>query len=208
MNNPYNICIWKEIEECTSCILKEKLICHFNRKYLLSFIGSFFVFAITAFIGVIISGYGWFLLGWVGFWLIFFEIWEIRILCSHCPYYGGESRVLHCIANYGSLKIWKYKPKPMNTSEKIQLIIGFIMLVGYPLIFLILDSQFIFLIISIMEIFIFFTFLLIKRCNRCVNFSCPLNRVKKVCIDIFLKKNPAMRKAWEDSGYKVLCDNS
>jgi len=204
MKNTNNICIWKDNEECNKCSIKGKLICHFHRKYLFSFIGLFVVFAITAFIGVIISGYGWFLLGWVSFWLFFFEIWEIRILCSHCPYYAEEGRVLHCIANYSSLKIWKYHPEPMNTSEKIQLIIGFIMLVGYPLIFLILDSQFIFLIISIMEIFIFFSFLLIKRCNKCVNFSCPLNRVKKEFIDTFLEKNPVMRKVWEESGYKVL----
>jgi len=204
MKNTNNICIWKDNEECNKFSIKGKLICHFHRKYLFSFIGLFVVFAITAFIGVIISGYGWFLLGWVSFWLFFFEIWEIRILCSHCPYYAEEGRVLHCIANYSSLKIWKYHPEPMNTSEKIQLIIGFIMLVGYPLIFLILDSQFIFLIISIMEIFIFFSFLLIKRCNKCVNFSCPLNRVKKEFIDTFLEKNPVMRKVWEESGYKVL----
>jgi hypothetical protein len=169
----------------------------------LSFIFFFFIFAITSFIGVILSGYGWYLLGWIGFWLFFFEVWEIRILCSHCPYYAEEGRTLHCIANYSSLKLWKYRPGPMSVSEKIQLLIGFIILVGYPLIFLILSGQFILLIISVIEIFGFFSFLLLKRCGRCVNFSCPFNRVKKECVDTFLKKNPIMRKAWENKGYKV-----
>lgn len=201
MMNHDDICVWKDTAECETCPINGELICHFHRKYLLSFIGFFFAFAITAFVGVIMAGYGWFLLGWVGFWLFFFEFWEIRILCSHCPYYAEERRTLHCIANYGSLKLWKYHPEPMNLSEKIQLIIGFSILVGYPLIFLILGGQLIFLIITIIEIFIFFSFLMIKRCGSCLNFSCPLNHVKKEIIDAFLKKNPVMRKAWEERGY-------
>ncbi|MCK4480005.1 MAG: hypothetical protein KAV01_05725, partial [Candidatus Lokiarchaeota archaeon] len=120
MMNHDDICVWKDTAECGTCPINGKLICHFQRKYLFSFIGFFFVFAITAFVGVIMAGYGWFLLGWVGFWLFFFEFWEIRILCSHCPYYAEEGRKLHCIANYGSLKLWKYHPEPMNLSEKIQ----------------------------------------------------------------------------------------
>ncbi len=204
MKNLYDICIWKDSKECNDCSIQNKVICHFHIKYLLSFVGLFSVFVITVFIGVIMSGYGWFLIGWIGFWIFFFEFWEIRILCRHCPYYAEEGRTLHCIANYSSLKIWKYHPEPMNKSEKIQLMIGFIILVGYPLIFLILGSQFIILIISIIEIFVFFSFLLIKRCAKCMNFSCPFNRVEKECVDIFLKNNPVMRKAWEDSGYKLL----
>jgi hypothetical protein len=124
MKNPHDICIWKDTEECNDCSLKDKLICHFHSKYLFSFLGFFIVFVITTFIGVIIAGFGWFLLAWLGFWFIFFEFWEIRILCSHCPYYAEEGKSLHCIANYGSLKLWKYHPEPLNLSEKIQLMIG------------------------------------------------------------------------------------
>jgi hypothetical protein len=203
MKNPYDICTWKDLEECNNCSIKVELICHFHSKYLLSFMAFFLVFAITSFIGVILAGFGWFLLGWVGFWLFFFEVWEIRILCSHCPYYAEESRTLHCIANYSSLKLWRYHPEPMNLSEKIQLIIGFVILMGYPLVFLIIGNQIIFMIISIVEIFIFFGFLTIKRCGSCPNFSCPFNRAKKEVVDTFLIKNPVMKKAWEESGYKI-----
>ena len=143
-------------------------------------------------------------MGWIGFWLFFFEVWEIRILCSHCPYYAEEEKTLHCIANYSSLKLWKYHPEPMNVSEKIQLFIGFIVLVGYPLIFLIISHQIIIFIASVIEIVILFTFLITKRCGSCLNFSCPFNHVKKEVVDSFLKKNPVMRKAWEDTGYKIL----
>ncbi|MFX1390099.1 MAG: hypothetical protein ACFE9Z_08565 [Promethearchaeota archaeon] len=199
----HTICIWKDNKECNECIIKEKLICHFKSKYLLSFLGFFAIFVITSVVGVILAGYGWFLLGWVGFWLFFFEFWEIRILCSHCPYYAENSKTLHCIANYGSIKLWKYHPEPMNISEKIQLIIGFIILVGYPLFFLILGNQFVFLITGIIELIIFFSFLKLRRCKRCLNFSCPLNNVEKELVDSFLKKNPIMKKAWEDKGYKI-----
>ena len=199
----HNICIWKDTSECNDCLIKGELICHFQKKYLLSFIALFLTFAITAFFGVILAGFGSFLLGWIGFWLLFFEFWEIRILCSHCPYYAEEGRTLHCIANYSSLKIWKYHPEPMNLFEKIQLLIGFVILVGYPLIFLIIGGEFIFLMVTIIEILIFFSFLIVKRCGSCVNFSCPFNHVKKEVIDCFLKKNPVMRKAWEVTGYKI-----
>lgn len=203
MKNPHDICIWKDTAECEDCSAKCKLICHFQRKYLLSFLGFFIVFVVTMFFGVILSGYGWFLLGWVGFWLFFFEFWEIRILCSHCPFYAEEGKTIHCIANYGSMKLWKYHPEPIKLSEKVQLIIGFIILMGYPLVFLILGEQIILLIIGLLEIIAFFTFLDIKRCRVCVNFSCPLNHVKKEVVDEFLKKNPVMRKAWEEAGYEI-----
>lgn len=204
MKNSYDLCTWRDTAVCKDCPINGELICHFHSKHLISFLGFFFIFAVTASIGVILAGYGWYLLGWIGFWLFFFEVWEIRILCSHCPYYTEEGRILHCIANYSSLKLWKYRPEPMNLSEKIQLFIGFAILVGYPLIFMILDSQFIFLVVSIIEIFIFFSFLMVKRCGNCLNFSCPFNHVKKEVIDSFLKKNPVMREAWEDKGYKIL----
>jgi hypothetical protein len=201
MPNQPDFCMWNRSEECKDCTINDKLICRFHNKYLRNFLGFFLIFAITSSIGVLIAGYGWFLLGWIGFWLFFFEVWEIRILCSHCPYYTEDSRTIHCIANYGSLKIWKYHPEPMNLSEKIQLIIGFIILVGYPLPFLVLGGQLFFLLISIIEIFIFFSFLIFRRCRNCVNFSCPFNRVKKETVRAFLEKNPPMKKAWENSKY-------
>jgi hypothetical protein len=66
-----------------------------------------------------------------------------------------------------------------------------------------LVDQFIFLIISIIEIIVFFSFLFLKRCGDCLNFSCPFNHVKKEVVDAFLKKNPVMREAWEKAGYKI-----
>jgi len=40
-------------------------------------------------------------------------------------------------------------------------------------------------------------------CPRCVNFSCPFNRIKKDKVDAYLRRNPVMRDAWENKGYKL-----
>ena len=197
------ICTWKDNTLCDNCSLKSILICQFKPKYLLSFISLFLLFAIPAILGVILAGYVWFLLGWFIFWIIFFEFWEIRILCSHCPFYAKNGRLLHCIANYGSLKVWKYHPEPISLSEKIQLFIGFLIFFGYPYIFMILGGQYIFIMLSSIGLIVFLGVLLKRRCAKCINFSCPLNRVPKEVVDDFLNRNPIMKKAWEKAGYRL-----
>jgi len=193
--NPYDICNFKSKDECKACFLKESLICHFSAKKLSRFIGMFSLFLFPALIGVIRSGYGWYLLGWLSFMIIFFEFWEIRILCSHCPFYAENSLFLHCNANFGSLKVWKFRPEPMNRSEKIQLVIGLTILIGYPFPFLILGGQLVFSLLTAIGGLIFFATLQKYVCCRCVNFSCPLNRVSKNVINSFLEKNPTMKNA-------------
>jgi len=163
----------------------------------------FLAFALPAFIGVILSGYGWYLLGWVAFWLVFFEFWEIRILCSHCPYYAERGATLHCIANYGSLKLWNYRPEPMSTFEKVQLWIGFSILGGYPFPFMILGGQYLWAVVALWGSAMFFWTLRRYTCSQCVNFSCPLNCVSKEIVDAYLERNPVMREAWEKSGWQI-----
>jgi hypothetical protein len=203
-NNGHNlICIFRKESQCLSCKLNNSLRCKFEKKHLLRFILSFLIFAIPSIVGMILSGYGWFLLGWLGFMLFFFNVWESRILCRHCPFYSEKRKTLHCIANYGSYKLWKYDPKPMSSSEKAQLIIGFLILAGYPLFFIYIGNQYLFLLLSIAGLTIFFGILLLRTCSKCVNFSCPLNRVPRHIIDAYLKKNPIMKEAWEAKGYSM-----
>jgi len=204
-NNPYNVCSWRPISECKNCIVAGRLKCRYNSGDLYHFMGIFWTFAIPAFIGMMLGGYGWYLIGWIGFMVIFiyFPGWEIRILCSHCPYYAEKGRVLHCIANYGSPKVWKYHPEPMSRPEKAQLIIGFITLVGYPFPFLILGRQYILGFLALWGGAIFFWTLRKYTCSKCVNFSCPLNQVPKEVIDEYLERNPVMRKAWEENGWQI-----
>ena len=61
-----------------------------------------------------------------GFWMTvftialcvgFFGFIETRVLCSHCPHYAEEGASLRCWANYGSPKLFKYRPGPMSTTS-------------------------------------------------------------------------------------------
>ena len=202
-NNPHDICTWRPVTECARCSIKGRLKCRFKLGDLLHFVGMFLIFAIPAFVGAILGGHGWYLLGWIAFWLVFFELWEIRILCSHCPYYAERGATLHCIANYGSLKVWKYHPEPMNALEKAQLTIGFVILGAYPFPFLILGRQYLWAVVAAWGLVMFFWTLRRYTCSRCVNFSCPLNCVPKEVVDAYLGRNPVMRRAWEEHGYRV-----
>jgi hypothetical protein len=201
--NPYDICTWRPIATCADCSLGTRLKCRFRAGDLFHFLGMFSGFALPAVLGVSLAGYGPWLLGWVIFCLIFFEVWEIRILCSHCPYYAEAGHTLHCIANYSSLKLWKYRPEPMSRPEKAQIWIGFTILVGYPFPFMLLGGQFALAFVALWGGILFFWTLQKYTCSQCVNFSCPLNRVPKRVVDAYLRRNPVMRQAWEAHGWNL-----
>ncbi|MBU4349218.1 hypothetical protein KJ599_02730 [bacterium] len=203
MNNPYDICSWRPASKCKDCTIAGHLKCRYNPGDLLHFIGLFLSFLIPAVIGMILSGYGWYLLGWLGLAIIFFGFWETRILCSHCPYYAERGSTLHCVANYGCPKFWKYHPEPISKLEKIQLIIGFIIMCGYPFPFLILGEQFILTLLTLWGGIMFWWTLQKYICSKCINFSCLLNRVPKEVVDEYLKRNPIMRKAWKENGWRI-----
>ena len=50
---------------------------------------------------------------------------------------------------------------------------------------------------SVIGIIFGFTFLFTQICTKCVNFSCPFNKVPKELIDAYLDKSPVMKNAWE-----------
>ncbi|MFX0168182.1 MAG: lysostaphin resistance A-like protein [Candidatus Hodarchaeota archaeon] len=175
----------------------------FQRKPLILFLFGFLIVAVPACWGLIISGLGLFLIIWLVFLVVFLQVWENRILCSHCPYYGKEGRVLRCHGNYGLYKLWKYNPGPMNRSERIQFIIGVVVIFGYPFPFLIWSQQWLLLAFTSLGAIGLATILFGWLCLRCVNFSCPFNRVPKNAVDEFLRQNPEMKKAWQATGYKV-----
>jgi len=200
----FSICSWRPVSECEDCAIAGRLKCRFNTGDLFRFVGLFLSFLAPALVGMILGGYGWYLLGWAGLGVIFFGFWEIRILCSHCPYYAEKGFALHCIANYGCPKFWRYRPEPISASEKIQLVIGFVMICSYPFPFLILGEQLILFVLTGAGLIVFFSALRKYTCTKCVNFSCLLNRVPKEVVDEYLKRNPSMRKAWEENGWEIV----
>ena len=68
----------------------------------------------------IITSIWWFLIIYLVFIFLFFFVIEIRINCSHCPYYAENGKFfLDCPGNNVFPKIWKFNPKPIRPIEKI-----------------------------------------------------------------------------------------
>ena len=213
------VCTWDDEENCLDCEIKERLDCRWEQSLLLRFYKGGGLAIISAVIAFIITG---FFVSWVPaliyiiFWIFFFGFFEIRVLCSHCPYYAKDGRILHCLANHGTIKVWKYHPEPMNLFEKFGFLVGAFFFVFFPFVtelysIVILQHQDILLaniliilaFISIVGGIYLFYVLQMNICPKCVNFSCPLNKVSKEIVDAYLKKNLVMREAWETAGYRI-----
>ena len=196
-------CLPQPESACTGCTLNTRLKCRFKRADLLHFLALAFGFMLPAAIGLLQAGQIIPLIGWIAFMLFFFNVWEIRILCSHCPYYAEPGHILRCIANYGSLKLWRYHPEPMSRAERVQLYAGFALFGGLPFPFLLAGEQWILAGLAGWGLLTFFFTLKKTICTTCVNFSCPLNGVPRPTVDAYLRRNPMMRAAWEQHGYRL-----
>ncbi|MEA2069657.1 MAG: hypothetical protein U9O98_00015 [Asgard group archaeon] len=216
-------CTWRKDSDCKNCLNKSVLDCKWKRENLMRFflitIPVFlFLIAFLVLAGIAIGAWWWFGVI-IGYFALFFII-ETRILCSHCPYYSENSIILHCLANQGFIKFYDYHPEPMNKLEKALLVIGFILFalvpLGAELYYIIIislnrgsysQSLFVSLIMlisaTLIAIIFFFTFLVTQICTKCINFSCPFNSVQKKYVDEYLNKNPIMKQAWLECGYKM-----
>ncbi|MBU7013445.1 MAG: hypothetical protein HXS52_13165 [Theionarchaea archaeon] len=194
-HHPLSVCSCEPESSCGKCSIRPHLKCRFNRGDLFHFAGLFLTFALPSSVGMVQSGYTRFILIWIACLLFFFNVWESRILCRHCPFYAEESRILHCNANYGVIKLWKYTPTPISRQEQIQLVAGFILIGAYPFPFLILGNQIILALLALWGLIGFFWTLQKYICSACVNFSCFFNRVDTEVKGQYLHKNPALRDA-------------
>jgi len=205
--NVNEICIWKDKVLCNDYKIKGKLQCHTQIRYTILFMVGWFSYIIPAIWGVVNIYLGgildfqftiYYIIGWIGYYLVFFLVWEQRILCRHCPYYAElRSKVLKCYANGGLPKVVKFSPKPMSKSEKIQFIVALLIFLLILLPILLLGYQVYPLIgYGVGSIFWIISLQLVV-CPKCVNLSCPLNRVSKEVKKIFIEKNQILKKEWE-----------
>lgn len=201
VNNAPLPCTWQPPSLCQGCETSGKLMCRFDRKDMVNFFMIIFPFGVTAIAGTIQAGYGWYLFVWLAYSLFFFFVWEARVLCRHCPNWAEARSTLRCHANYGVIKIWKYQPEPMSRMEKVQFLAGAFLWISFPFPFLFLGQEY--LLATIAAGAATSGVFLLRRnvCSRCINFSCPMNIVPKPLVDKYLKRNPQMQKAWEESGY-------
>ena len=224
--NPHNICTWDEQADCENCDIQGELHCKWDKKILNGFYATSLPPLIIAILGMVVvgslTGMWWMLIAYVIYFPVMLGIFETRFLCSHCPYYAEDSKILHCLANHGNPKLWRYRPGPLNRLEKLMLIVlafGMIFFLaplaveGYGIWFVAVNYAEYGLIsllglvgIMVASLLAGVSFVLVLKtffCSTCVNFSCPMNTVPKAIIDEYLKRNDVMRKAWEESGWQI-----
>jgi hypothetical protein len=171
-------------------------MCRYEFRDTLHFFAIVLPFFVASIGGMIAAGFGWWLVGWLGYMLFFFFVWEARVLCSHCPYWAEEGRILHCHANYGVIKIWRYHPEPMSRAEQVQFIVGVLIFLLYPVVFTAVGGEYLPAGVALVGAGVFGYLLYREICSRCVNFSCPLNNVPEEVRKSYLERNEEMRVAW------------
>ncbi|MBW2092816.1 MAG: hypothetical protein JRI34_11945 [Deltaproteobacteria bacterium] len=189
---PLQTCI---SESCDGCAVSESLHCHFRPRDLIHFLAVALPSFLLGGAGLLHTGW-WLLALWIVLIIGFFGFLEIRVMCSHCPHYAEPGSSLKCWANYGSPKIWKYRPGPMSFLEKFFLIAGFAVIWGFPLIFLVREALWFLLTVYVISSVGFFLTLKIFLCSQCMNFACPLNSVSEAVRQEFFSRNPEVARAW------------
>jgi hypothetical protein len=183
---------------CQGCPVQDRLQCHFGEKDLTEFL-------MIAFPPFIIAGIGiarvnpWLLIPWIVLVLGYFGFVEIRVMCSHCPHYAEPgTKSLQCWANYGSPKLWKYRPGPMSVGENAVFFTGLALIATYPLVFLLVAAQWLLLGLFVTLVGVMGAVMRARMCSRCMNFACPLNIVDEKVRAEFFKRNPVVGKAWKE----------
>ena len=200
--NPNKPILTCKLSSCDDCTIYNNLHCHFRLK-------DWIHFLLIAFPPFLLGGAGiyhvagWLLIPWIIFVVAFFGFIEIRVMCSHCPHYAEPVSSLKCWANYGSPKLWKYRPGPMSVTEKIIFFGGFALVWGYPLLLLILSKQLFLLAVYLMTTSGFFMTLVNFMCSQCMNFACPLNRIEEKIRSQFIDRYPSVAEAWGKAGKRA-----
>ena len=184
-------------EECSDCPHNGVLHCHFSGTDLAKFLLAMLPAFVTGGIGIF-RLQGWAaLVGWMLFFISYFGLIEIRVMCSHCPHYAEPGSSLKCWANYGSPKLWRYRPGPMSTSEKIIFMGGLVVIFSLPAAVFLIHTAWIALVVYSITLTAALTYLRRVMCVQCINFACPLNRVDPATRASFLLMNPTIACAWK-----------
>ena len=211
--NPFNICTHDPDSLCDDCKLVGKIDCKLDVNLQKTSMKTVFSFVIIAISGLIVNGLvtgmWWFLVVYIIFIVLFFFVIEVRINCSHCPYYAENKKRLNCPGNNFFPKIWRFNSKPITPIEKAGTILGFVFIGIFPIIAELYSIWFIFssglslnvfsvlgLVVFLFVTIIFYLFFILlfifKFCPRCINFSCYFNKVPKEFVDEYLRRNPCL----------------
>lgn len=222
--NPDDLCAWNDNSDCENCGDRNLLFCKVDSKLQKAFLILFAPCITLAFFGLtlmgIMTGHWWMLILYGAFFMVLFPAIEFGVLCRHCPFYGNSSKMLTCVAGSGIPKTYKYNPRPLNRWERLTMYCYYTFMIGFPIftvgygVYYVAANSGVFsntallamigLEIGLILTFIAFNYCLnVYICRKCVNFSCPWNRVPKKVVDDYLRINPVMKEAWEKTGYKL-----
>ena len=185
--------------DCRGCSVNGRVHCHFTARDLTTFLAACFPGLIVGGVGIALVD-AWWLAPWLLGMALFFGLVEIRVMCSHCPHYAEPGSSLRCWANYGSPKLWKYRPGPMSGVEKAVFFAGLAFIWGYPMVVSALGGEWIVLVVFAAASVAFAVVLQRSFCSHCMNFACPLNRVGDDVKVAFFAHNPVVAAAWGRSG--------
>lgn len=116
---------------------------------------------------------------------------EWYVLCRHCPCYehsgkehGNEGR-FYCLANWGSPKLFKYKPGHISRAGQATFLgfTGFFLL--FPILYFL--DRWEFVLFQLLFTVFFMVTLRHWGCSQCPNFGCILNCVKEEDKEKFLE---------------------
>ncbi len=181
---------------CEDCEIKTKTNCTFRGCQLV----EFYMISLPSFLfgGVGLYSYSnSVFFTWIAIICLFFLVVETRVLCSHCPHYEKSKILIRCWANSGIPKLWTFRPEPISFIEKTVLIAGFVLVWGYPLPFFVLSNSWLLLVLYTFLATLFFGLLIRRNCVRCINISCPLNKLDSNTRELFLKYNPTLCRSMD-----------
>ena len=176
-------------ESCSGCGAGETIRCHFTLKDLVHFYALVLPLFLVGGAGIFHMS-SWWLVVWIAGTICYFAFPAVRVLCSHCPHYAEPVKSLKCWANYGLQKLWKYRPGPLSSAEKLVFYSGLIIIWVYPLFFLVMGRQWFLMSLYIVSSTAAYMSLESSFCSACMNLACPFNSVPEDVREEFFKLNP------------------
>ncbi len=212
--NPHHICGWEGGSSCDDCELRQNLICREAQAERRFFVISQLPFLTLSFLGMgmvgLATGIWWPIFAYSLAGIAFLGPVEMAVLCRHCPHYAREGPRLRCIAPNPFPKLFLPNLSPLSWLERSVVILFSLFILSFPELvqaygiwsFFAGEGGFALLgmvgvdIATAMAALSFGRVLARHFCSRCVNFSCPFNRVPEETVRGYLERNPAMLAAW------------
>ena len=120
--------------------------------------------------------------------VIQFVIFEYRFFFTHCPHYCSDSKNIQCMLLWGIPKFFKKRPYALSTLDIAMLIAGFLIVIFFPLYWLIKSWQL--CIVYFLSWYLLAMTLKRYECVRCIYFDCPANSVTESGKNTYLNVKP------------------